>query len=94
MKAELWCLGKNTMKYLDTGINDYEKRLKHYLPFELKVFNIPSAKKNESPEKIKSIEADIILKKLDGNDYLVILDEHGKHYTSHKFAKLMQGYFN
>ncbi|MFY0674704.1 MAG: 23S rRNA (pseudouridine(1915)-N(3))-methyltransferase RlmH [Bacteroidia bacterium] len=94
MKAELWCLGKNTMKYLDKGILDYEKRLKHYLPFELKVFNIPSAKKSESPDKIKDIEADIILKKLDGNDYLVLLDENGKHYSSHQFAQLVQGYFN
>ena len=82
------------MKYLETGITDYEKRLKHSMPFELKVFNIPSAKKNESPEKIKSIEAEIILKKLDGNDYLVLLDEQGKHYSSKQFANLMQGYFN
>ncbi|MBI1184264.1 23S rRNA (pseudouridine(1915)-N(3))-methyltransferase RlmH [bacterium] len=94
MKTELWCLGKNSLKYLDTGITDYEKRLTHYLPFELKVFNIPAAKKNESPDKIKSIEADIILKKLDGNDYLVLLDENGKHYSSQQFADLMQGYFN
>lgn len=94
MKTELWCLGKNTFKYLDTGIDDYEKRIKHYAPFELKVFQIPTSKKNESPESIKVIEAELILKKLSGNDFLVLLDEAGKHYASEKFADLVQGYFN
>lgn len=94
MKTELWCLGKNTLKYLDAGIEDYEKRLKHYLPFELQVFPIPSAKKNERPGNIKRTEAELILKKLQPADHLVLLDEKGKHYTSVAFSKELQHYFN
>lgn len=94
MKAELWCLGKNTMKYLDTGYQDYEKRIKHYLPFCIEVLNIPSAKKNEAPDKIKAIEAELVLKKLAPNDHLVLLDEQGKTFSSQQFASELQGYFN
>ncbi|MCB0737533.1 MAG: 23S rRNA (pseudouridine(1915)-N(3))-methyltransferase RlmH [Bacteroidetes bacterium] len=94
MKVELWCLGKNTLKYLDSGISDYEKRLKHYVPFSLEVFSIPSAKKNEIPENIKRVEAEIILKKLQPTDHLVLLDELGKHYSSTQFSQEIQQYFN
>lgn len=94
MKVELWCLGKNTLKYLDEGVEDYKKRIAHYLPFDLKVFNIPSAKKNESPDKIQSIEAEIIFKKLNTTDVLILLDEKGKHYSSGEFANWIQKQMN
>jgi len=94
MKVELWCLGKNTMKYLDVGITDYQKRIRHYVPFTTEVFQIPSAKKNESPESIRQIEADIILKKLSPNDTLILLDENGKTFGSEQFANELQRYFN
>jgi len=94
LKTELWCLGKNTLKYLDTGIADYEKRIKHYAPFETVVFQIPSAKKNEEPHAIKAVEAEIILKKLAANDYLILLDEAGKQASSTEFAQQIQNHFN
>lgn len=94
MKVELWCLGKNTLKYLDDGILDYEKRLKHYLPFSLEVFSIPSNKKNESPDAIRNIEAEIVLKKLQPSDQLILLDEKGKRYASAAFANQLQQWFN
>lgn len=94
MKVELWCLGKNTMKYLDAGYADYEKRIKHYVPFSVEVFSIPSAKKNESPETIKQTEAALILKKLGPTDTLILLDEQGDTFSSKKMALEMQKYFN
>lgn len=87
-------MGKNTLKYLDNGIADYEKRLKHYVPFSMEVFSIPSGKKNESPEAIRNIEAEIILKKLQPTDQLILLDEKGKKYSSTAFAKQLQQWFN
>lgn len=94
MKVELWCLGKNTIKYLDQGIEDYTKRIKHYVPFEVQVFHIPSAKKNEAPENIKQIEAEIVLKKLAPTDTLILLDELGATFSSKKMALEIQKYFN
>lgn len=94
MKVELWCLGKNTMKYLDTGYDDYEKRIGHYIPFNLEVLIIPSSKKNESPDSIKAIEAEMVLKRLSSNDHLILLDELGKTFSSKQFAQELQGYFN
>ena len=93
MKLELWCLGKNSLKYLDQGINDYQKRLNHYVPFQLQVFHIPSAKKSETPENIKKTEADIVLKQLKPTDTLVLFDEKGKHFSSVDFAEQMNQWF-
>ena len=42
---------------------------------------------NTEPIKIPALEAELILKALTDQDYLIILDEKGKEYTSVGFAK-------
>ena len=49
MKIELWVIGKTAFKYLDEGITVYEKRLKHYVNFELVV--LPDVKNPPLPKK-------------------------------------------
>ena len=90
MKAELWVIGNTSFPYLKEGTTIYEKRLKHYLPFEYSV--IPDIKnaKNRSNLQLKTKEGELILKKLDKGDCLVLLDEGGKEFTSLKFAKYME----
>ena len=36
MKIELAVIGKTSIGYLKQGIDEYIKRLKHYVPFEIK----------------------------------------------------------
>jgi 23S rRNA (pseudouridine1915-N3)-methyltransferase len=90
MKAELWVIGNTSFPYLKEGTTIYEKRLKHYLPFEYSV--IPDIKnaKNRSNQELKTKEGELILKKLDKGDWLILLDEGGKEFTSLKFAKYME----
>lgn len=90
MKAELWVIGNTSFPYLKEGTTIYEKRLKHYLPFEYSV--IPDVKnaKNRSKEQLKTKEGELILKKLDKGDWLILLDEGGKEFSSVKFAKYME----
>ena len=38
MKIAFWQIGKTKENYLKTGEEQYEKRLKHYLNFESKVY--------------------------------------------------------
>ena len=72
----------------------YEKRLKHYIGFDLEI--IPDLKKgkNLSIEQQKEKEGELILKKLHPSDHVVLLDEKGKEYRSIEFAKYLQKKMN
>ena len=82
MKTALILVGKTVNKHLQACIDDYVERLGHYMPFEL--VGIPELKntKNLSEEQQKEREGELILKQLQAQDYLVLLDEHGKELRS------------
>jgi 23S rRNA (pseudouridine1915-N3)-methyltransferase len=72
------------------AINEYKNRLVHYIPFEMEI--IPDIKnvKNLREEQQKEKEGGLILKMLQPGDYLVLLDEHGKSFTSMEFATYLE----
>jgi 23S rRNA (pseudouridine1915-N3)-methyltransferase len=72
------------------AINEYKNRLVHYIPFEMEI--IPDIKnvKNLREEQQKEKEGELILKMLQPGDYLVLLDEHGKSFTSMEFATYLE----
>ncbi len=72
------------------GIDDYVKRLTFYIPFEIKV--IPDIKNRStlSPELQKEKEGKLILGQLGAGDQLVLLDEHGKEFSSLDFSKWIE----
>ena len=89
MKIELWVIGKTAFKYLDEGMDIYEKRLKHYVNFDLVV--LPDVKNPPlSIEALKMKEGELILNKLQKDDFLILLDENGKHFTSIDFSKFIE----
>ncbi len=90
MKTELWYIGKTSFPYLKEGMAIYDKRLRHYLPFEQVCFPDVKNAKNLSINQLKEQEADIILKKLRKDDWLVLLDENGKAFTSRQMAEWLQ----
>lgn len=87
MKTELWVIGKTNEKYLQQGCAIYEKRLQHYLPFQYLI--IPDVRQagKLNPAQLKAKEAENILKQLNPDDHLILLDERGKTYTSEAFAR-------
>ncbi len=87
MKITLLVVGKTSDSHLQALIQDYEKRLSHYLPFRLQV--IPELKnaKNLRQDQQKQAEGELILKNVDNNTMLILLDEHGKEYRSVEFAE-------
>lgn len=91
MRIQLWLIGKTDESYLDAGIAKYHSRLKYYIPFETYVFPSPKniAQLSESEQKKK--EAEMIFKKLLPNDYLVLLDDKGKSFSSKEFANYISG---
>ena len=90
LKVVLLVIGKTDARYFVDAIAEYQKRLVHYIPFEMEV--IPDLKNTKSltSEQQKVKEGELILKSLQAGDYLVLLDEKGKEYTSLKFADYIE----
>ncbi|MFZ4455500.1 MAG: 23S rRNA (pseudouridine(1915)-N(3))-methyltransferase RlmH [Bacteroidales bacterium] len=90
MKISLLVVGKTTERYFNEAIDEYKNRLKHYIPFEMEV--IPELKntKNLSESQQKEREGELILKNVQAGDYLVLLDERGKEFSSIKFAEYIE----
>ncbi|MFN0213726.1 MAG: 23S rRNA (pseudouridine(1915)-N(3))-methyltransferase RlmH [Saprospiraceae bacterium] len=89
MKIELWAIGKTKEKYLEAGIEIFEKRLKNYLPFSLVV--LPDVKtKTIDSQLIKKEEGKLILSKLSPDDWLVLLDEQGQQFTSMELSHWLE----
>ena len=90
MKIALIVIGKTDAGYFVEAINEYKNRLVHYIPFEMEV--IPDIKnvKNLSESQQKEREGDLILKALQPGDYLVLLDEKGKEFTSVQFSTYIE----
>lgn len=89
MKIILLTVGKSTNSHLIKLQEEYQNRLKFYIPFEMTV--VPELKntKNLSVGEQQEKEADLILKQLDNSDEVVLLDEKGKQFTSVGFSEFI-----
>lgn len=94
MKILLLTIGKTDDKNLINLIDNYQNRLKHYIKFDLEI--IPDIKnvKNLSEAQQKEKEGELILKKLQPTDHLILLDEKGKEFRSTTFADFLQKKMN
>lgn len=94
MTIKLLAIGKTDNKNLQALIAEYEKRLGHYIKFNLDI--IPDIKnvKNLSEAQQKEKEGELILKKLSPTDVLILLDENGKQFTSVDFSNYLQKKMN
>lgn len=90
MKVELLVIGKTDAEYLKTGIAEYEKRLTRYIPYEMTVIPDIKNSKNMSEAVQKEREGELILAQLQPSDFVLLLDERGKSYTSVKFARFLE----
>lgn len=86
MKIVLLAIGKTDAKYFTDAFNEYQKRVERYMPFEFQV--IPDIKnaKNLSEQQQKEKEGELMIKSIKSGDYIVLLDDKGKEYTSMEFA--------
>lgn len=91
MKTVLLLVGKTQDKHFLAGIHDYQERIGHYMPFEIKI--IPEIKntKNLTTAQQKVREGELILKELQSSDTVVLMDERGKELRSTEFARWLQG---
>lgn len=93
MNTVLVCLGKTDDENIRSLIEVYRKRILRYTSFEIR--EIPGLKKSATLAKkeVMSREADLILKHITGEHYMILLDEKGKEMPSKEFALLLNQRF-
>lgn len=84
MKLAFLMVGKTAETYFADAMQEYEKRIKRFVPFETIV--IPDIKGVRESAMQKQAEGEMILKSLRNDDYVILLDEHGREYSSMEFA--------
>jgi 23S rRNA (pseudouridine1915-N3)-methyltransferase len=94
MKIKLLAIGKTDNKQLIQLIDEYQKRLKHYIKFEFDIINDIKNAKNLSELQQKEKEGELILNKISNTDVLVLLDDKGKQFSSIEFSKYLQKKMN
>jgi len=94
MQIKLIAIGKTDKSQLQQLIEDYQKRLNYYVKFSFEI--IPDLKniKNLSESQQKEKEGELILKKVNPSDILILLDEKGKQMDSISFSKYLQKHMN
>lgn len=90
MKIYLIVVGKTTDIRLETLFQDYQERLKHYVPFSMEVLPELKNAKSLTEEQQKIMEGDLILKAVPQSADMILLDEHGHEYRSVEFADYLQ----
>lgn len=84
---KLIVLGKIKEKYLKDMIDDYQKRIKKYT--HLEIIELEDYKDNDKKVCLAK-EKELILKKINDKDNLVILDINGKEMDSISFSKFIE----
>ncbi|MDR0863340.1 MAG: 23S rRNA (pseudouridine(1915)-N(3))-methyltransferase RlmH [Candidatus Symbiothrix sp.] len=90
MKIQLLVVGKTNQDFVEKGVAEFCGRQKHYIPLDLEVIPDNKNMKNLSFEQQKEKEGELILKSVQPGDYVVLLDEHGKEFTSLQFSEYLE----
>jgi 23S rRNA (pseudouridine1915-N3)-methyltransferase len=94
MLIKLLCIGKTHSSYINEGLEEYVKRVNKYNKFEISI--VPDIKNTAAlnAEQRKHEEGKLILQQVQVGDWVVLLDEKGKVYSSENLAQQWQTWFN
>ena len=94
MKIHFWSIGKAHEPHVKDGIDMFTKRITHYYPVEWNIIPMPKNAGMLSEMDLKKREGEMILGFLQKEDYLVLLDESGKQFSSEGLATFIQARAN
>lgn len=79
-------VGKTTSANLRSGIEEYGRRINRYIPFD--IIELPDVKTSRklTEQAQKQAEGEMMLQRIQGGDFVVLLDERGREMTSREFA--------
>ena len=88
MNIKLIYISNNKSNNIELLVEDYEKKINHFISYS----SIGLRNKNQKTEKklIQKSESDLILKNIKSNDFVILLDEKGKEFST----LIFQIYFN
>lgn len=89
MNIKIILIGKTDDKRLTELTEEYLKRISRYIQIDWIVIDDLKNRKNLSIAEQKKQESELIVKKIVGYDYIVLLDEHGKTLNSKQFADFL-----
>ena len=90
MKIQFWSVGKTHESFVKEGIELFTKRISNYFPVEWNIIPMPKNAGIMEPAMLKIKEGEAILVQINKEDFLVLLDEKGKEFTSEGFAKFIE----
>lgn len=90
MNFELIVIGKTDSVEVARLVEEYKGRVGHYVRFA--ITTIPDVRNTRSLSEAqqKRAEGEAILRLLQPSDYVVLMDERGREYTSEEWAAWMQ----
>lgn len=88
MKLTLMVVGKTSPGYLQDGIDEYIKRLEHYINFEFRV--ITTGRGNRNIENLTGKEIAKIFSATGTGREICLLDEKGKQLSSRELAGFLE----
>jgi len=94
MKIKLLLIGKTDTEYIKQGIQEYEKRIRHYIPYESIVISALKNIAGCTPSEVRIREAEQLLKNISISDFLVLLDEKGREMSSVEFSGFLSQRFS
>lgn len=92
MKITFICVGSVKKNFFRDGFEEYFKRIKKYTPLELVEVKEEGASVKMPKEDVLKKEAERILKKTGNADFVVVLADKGKSYTSEGLASFIEDF--
>lgn len=89
MKIKLICMGAVRDRAIGAAIDMYASRVPHYWPFELVVLPDVKVPKAAGTDRQKELEGARFLSEIAPGDFVMLLDERGRLYTSREFSELI-----
>ncbi len=90
MKITLAVIGKTEVGFVRQGIEEYVKRLQHYVAFNIQYIGDARNTRNMSEAQQKVAEGRSLLASLETSDHVVLLDEHGTERTSVDYSQWLE----
>ena len=93
MKISLFCIGKTNFPFLREGIELYKIRIDHYINFN--IVEIPDKKQGgNNPKNVLKREGENLLSWVSNANFVVLLDDKGKQFTSEEMADFIGSKMN
>ena len=90
MNIELIVIGKTDQQEVAALVEQYAKRVNHYCKFTVTTIADVKNTRNMAPSRQKQLEGEMILKLISEGDWLVLMDERGRQFTSMEYADWLQ----